>query len=230
MPTIGFNVGTVDLPDSRIQLTLWDLGGQVGLRPLWDHYYNDANALVFLVDAADQDRIYEVKRELSRLISEPQLSDAPIIILANKQDLPEALSVQDLAKQLDISLHGKPGSTNVSGQGTPTVTSSDMTVTVDLEGTTTDEDDETKSISVPTMTSRLSSSGAAAAATKSSEPQLKSSVTGYWPGTNRTVLVFPISCRAGIAGGIDDLLIYLRDVLPTLPRSLRLLSEKAERD
>mmetsp|Transcript_37711 Transcript_37711/g.75114 ORF Transcript_37711/g.75114 Transcript_37711/m.75114 type:complete len:120 (-) Transcript_37711:1816-2175(-) len=54
MPTIGFNVETVNL--SGIELTMWDVGGCDKIRPLWRHYYKNTQAVVFIVDCNDKDR------------------------------------------------------------------------------------------------------------------------------------------------------------------------------
>ena len=48
-------------------LRLWDLGGQENLRTLWDSYYLDAHAVVFVVDSSDRDRIEECKRTLGKI-------------------------------------------------------------------------------------------------------------------------------------------------------------------
>jgi len=41
IPTIGFNVETVT-PSSGISFTVWDVGGQDKIRPLWRHYFHNA--------------------------------------------------------------------------------------------------------------------------------------------------------------------------------------------
>ena len=39
IPTIGFNVETVEY--KNISFTVWDVGGQDKIRPLWRHYYHN---------------------------------------------------------------------------------------------------------------------------------------------------------------------------------------------
>eukprot|EP01084_Bolivina_argentea_P106581 190690_1 len=55
IPTIGFNVDTVEY--KNVSFTVWDIGGQDKIRPLWRHYYKNAEAIIFVVDSNDRDRI-----------------------------------------------------------------------------------------------------------------------------------------------------------------------------
>lgn len=68
-----------------LQFTVWDVGGQPKLRPLWRHYYYNTQAIVFVVDAADTDRLQEAGGELTKLMLERELRDVPLLIYANKQ-------------------------------------------------------------------------------------------------------------------------------------------------
>jgi ADP-ribosylation factor protein 6 len=66
-----------------------DVGGQDKIRPLWRHYYIGTQALIFVVDAGDRDRIDEARQELHRIINDREMRDAIILVFANKQDLPD---------------------------------------------------------------------------------------------------------------------------------------------
>ena len=55
-----------------------------------------------MLDSNDRDRISECKDELWRLLGEEELVDATILVLANKQDLPSAMSVEEVAERLEI--------------------------------------------------------------------------------------------------------------------------------
>lgn len=48
---------TLSLPDSRVQLVLWDVGGCDKIRPLWRHYYKNTQGLIFVADSTDLDRV-----------------------------------------------------------------------------------------------------------------------------------------------------------------------------
>lgn len=71
---------------------MWDLGGQTGLRPYWRCYYQDTNAVVFVIDSADRERLEIAKQELDLMLQEEELRGAPVLVLANKQDLPNAMN------------------------------------------------------------------------------------------------------------------------------------------
>ena len=49
LPTVGLNVGRLDI--NKNQLLFWDLGGQPGLRSIWDKYYADSHGIIFVVDS-----------------------------------------------------------------------------------------------------------------------------------------------------------------------------------
>merc|ERR1711885_91495 len=86
IPTIGFNVETVEY--KNISFTVWDVGGQTKIRPLWRHYFQNTQGLIFVVDSNDRDRIHETKDELNRMLAEDELREAVVLVFANKQDLP----------------------------------------------------------------------------------------------------------------------------------------------
>ena len=53
IPTVGFNVETVQ-PTKNVCFTVWDVGGQQVLRPLWRHYFQGCDGLVYIVDSSDR--------------------------------------------------------------------------------------------------------------------------------------------------------------------------------
>ena len=101
IPTIGFNVETVDISDN-IKLTVWDVGGQEKLRSLWRHYYDNTDGVIFVVDSADSDRFHIVRDELMFLNDQKAMQDVPFLILCNKQDLPGAKRTTEIAVELEI--------------------------------------------------------------------------------------------------------------------------------
>ncbi|XP_063216763.1 E3 ubiquitin-protein ligase TRIM23-like [Bacillus rossius redtenbacheri] len=94
IPTIGFNVEMVEY--RNLKFTIWDVGGQPKLRPLWKHYYLNTQAVVFVIDSSDQERLPEAHSELAKLMSEKELKDATFLILANKQDVPGCATIEEL--------------------------------------------------------------------------------------------------------------------------------------
>ena len=100
IPTIGFNVETVQY--KNLNFTMWDVGGQTKLRPLWRHYYDNTTGIIFVVDSNDPDRLNLARDELCKLATEDSLAHAAVLVLANKQDLPNALTPAKLTEKLGL--------------------------------------------------------------------------------------------------------------------------------
>jgi len=100
IPTIGFNVETVEY--KNISFTVWDVGGQDKIRPLWRHYFTNTQGLIFVVDSNDKERLQEATEELNKMVNEDELRDAIVLVFANKQDLPNALSVSEITEKLKL--------------------------------------------------------------------------------------------------------------------------------
>jgi ADP-ribosylation factor protein 1 len=100
IPTIGFNVETVEY--KNISFTVWDVGGQDKIRPLWRHYFQNTQGLIFVVDSNDRERLSEAREELSRMLSEDELRDAVLLVFCNKQDLPNACSASEVTDKLGL--------------------------------------------------------------------------------------------------------------------------------
>lgn len=102
IPTIGFNVETVNYKNIKFQV--WDLGGQTSIRPYWRCYYTNTDAIIYVVDSVDKDRIATSKEELIAMLDEEELKDAALLVFANKQDMEGAMSVMDVSNALGLSL------------------------------------------------------------------------------------------------------------------------------
>ena len=101
IPTIGFNVETVEY--KNISFTVWDVGGQDKIRPLWRHYYQNTQGLIFVVDSNDRDRVDAARDEMHRMLNEDELRDAILLVFANKQDLPNAMSAAEMTDKLGLN-------------------------------------------------------------------------------------------------------------------------------
>ena len=66
----GFNVETVEY--KNISFTVWDVGGQDKIRPLWRHYFQNTQGLIFVVDSNDRERIAEAQDELTKMVKKLQ--------------------------------------------------------------------------------------------------------------------------------------------------------------
>lgn len=94
VPTIGQNMVRIEY--GKVLVRFWDLGGQESLRALWEGYFSDAHAVVFVVDSTDRARIEECRDELHKIISTEVMVSTPVLMLANKQDRDDCMEVEDI--------------------------------------------------------------------------------------------------------------------------------------
>eukprot|EP00850_Spirogloea_muscicola_P003763 SM000015S01263 [mRNA] locus=s15:887643:889427:+ [translate_table: standard] len=100
VPTVGLNIGRVEA--HKAKLIFWDLGGQLGLRAIWEKYYEEAHAVVYVVDAAAHGQLEDAKNALEKILRHEDLLGAPVLIFANKQDIDGAMSADELTRYLDL--------------------------------------------------------------------------------------------------------------------------------
>ncbi|ETV91693.1 hypothetical protein H310_13763 [Aphanomyces invadans] len=100
-PTVGLNIAKVDI--SRTNVIFWDLGGQERLRAIWSKYYNESHGVVFVVDSSDTARFDEAKAALASMLAHPELSDVPVLVLANKSDLDASMGTAELTARLELN-------------------------------------------------------------------------------------------------------------------------------
>ena len=100
IPTIGFNLETIQY--KGLNITCWDVGGSDKFYPPWRKYYANTNAIIYVVDSNDRVRIPEVRIELEKMLGEEDLREAILLVFANKQDLPNALNVNEITEGLGL--------------------------------------------------------------------------------------------------------------------------------
>ena len=100
IPTIGFNVETVEY--KNISFTVWDVGGQDKIRPLWRHYFQNTQGVIFVIDSNDRERVGEAREEMMRMLNEDELRDSVLLVFANKQDLPNAMNAAEITDKLAL--------------------------------------------------------------------------------------------------------------------------------
>merc|ERR1712178_163877 len=101
IPSIGFNVETVEY--KNISFTVWVVGGQDKIRPLWRYYYQNTQGLIFVIDSNDRDRIEDAREELSKMLNEEEMQGAALLVFANKQDLPNSMPAAEVAEKLGLN-------------------------------------------------------------------------------------------------------------------------------
>ncbi|CAM8976121.1 unnamed protein product [Rhodiola kirilowii] len=100
VPTIGFNVEKVQY--KNVMFTVWDVGGQEKLRPLWRHYFNNTDGLIYVVDSLDRERIDKAKAEFQTIINDPFMLNSVILVFANKQDMRGAMTPREVCEGLGL--------------------------------------------------------------------------------------------------------------------------------
>ncbi len=110
VPTVGFQVE--EFTKANISFTVFDMSGQGRYRKLWEHYYKDVQAVIFVVDTTDKIRMCVAKNELESLLAHEDVrrNRVPVLFFANKMDLQGALSSVEVmeAMELDNLVSEKP--------------------------------------------------------------------------------------------------------------------------
>jgi ADP-ribosylation factor-like protein 8 len=70
---------------------------------MWERYCRGVTAIVYMVDAADHEKIEASKNELHSLLSKPQLAGIPVLVLGNKVDLPNSLREREIIERMGLS-------------------------------------------------------------------------------------------------------------------------------
>mmetsp|Transcript_26896 Transcript_26896/g.86398 ORF Transcript_26896/g.86398 Transcript_26896/m.86398 type:complete len:218 (+) Transcript_26896:399-1052(+) len=95
----GFAVATC----RSVSFKTFDMSGAGRYRNLWEHYFKDAQAIIFVVDTSDKIRMCVAKDELDSMLGNQDLkSGIPILFFANKMDIPTSLSPVDTAQALKL--------------------------------------------------------------------------------------------------------------------------------
>ncbi|CAH8513424.1 unnamed protein product [Schistosoma margrebowiei] len=100
IPTVGFNLRKVT--KGNVTIKMWDIGGQPRFRSMWERYCRGVNAIIYMVDAADHEKLEASRNELHGLLDKPQLLGIPVLVLGNKKDLPNAFAEHELITALNL--------------------------------------------------------------------------------------------------------------------------------
>ncbi|KAG8585071.1 hypothetical protein GDO81_004883 [Engystomops pustulosus] len=100
-PTVGFNVESLEIA-KNVFVTVWDVGGQDKLRSNWKEYLEDTDVLIYVVDSTEKVRVQDATAELLSILNNENMAGVPFLVLANKQDLPEAMSTSELVNILKL--------------------------------------------------------------------------------------------------------------------------------
>jgi len=114
-PTDAYKVR--DIKFKGVKFNVWDVSGKKSTRSLWKHYYREGgtDAIIYVVDSSDRERIKEAKQCLSSAMMDPAIANVLLFVLANKQDedgaltpdeVEEALSLNNYRNQRQVVIHG----------------------------------------------------------------------------------------------------------------------------
>lgn len=100
---MGFQVE--EFSKNNINFTVYDMSGQGRYRSLWEHYYADVQAIIYVVDSTDRIRMCVAKEELEQLLSHEEIkkTKAPILFFANKVTYSCTVVIISNAVQMDIA-------------------------------------------------------------------------------------------------------------------------------
>merc|ERR1711871_1424616 len=99
-PTQGFNIKS--LLHEGFKPNVWDIGGQKTIRPYWKNYFENTDALIYVVDSSDRRCLEESAGELAELLEEDKLAGIPVLVFANKQDLMSAVPADELVETMNL--------------------------------------------------------------------------------------------------------------------------------
>ena len=101
----------------NIRFNSYDLGGHQQARKTWREYAGNVDGMIFMIDAADRDRLPEAREELNNVLAMPELNNLPIVVFGNKIDRRDALQESDFREAMGLPYHltkGKDGQSNPS--------------------------------------------------------------------------------------------------------------------
>lgn len=96
------SVNVEDFETKEMTFTVWDVAGKDRVRPVWRHYYENSDGLIFVVDSANRERVKDAAEELHKILDDDLMHDVPVLVFANKMDLPTAMSENQLIDSLRL--------------------------------------------------------------------------------------------------------------------------------
>ncbi|KAL6909590.1 hypothetical protein ACP4OV_001871 [Aristida adscensionis] len=99
-PTVGLHTETFE--HNNISFTFWEIGGQTKYQPLVRHYFHGTQGIIFVVDSCNRERLPHARDELNMILNQEEVRDAVMLVFANKQDLPDAMSSAEIAEELGL--------------------------------------------------------------------------------------------------------------------------------
>ena len=93
-------------------MTFWDVGGQA--TKLWRHYFDKIDAVIFVIDSTDEEKLLFAREEFGRILKDESLAGVPVLLFYNKKDIKErSKSAQELNQRLEVEEYQKERSISV---------------------------------------------------------------------------------------------------------------------
>jgi len=106
VPTIGAQKSSVKI--GNVEFNIHDIGGHKSFQVLWESFCSSSNVVLYVVDSSDEEAIAASASQLETLISIESLVNIPILLIANKQDIPGSLTSEEIMARFrlqDIENH-----------------------------------------------------------------------------------------------------------------------------
>ena len=99
-PTIGARSSTIKV--GNVDLFVYDIGGDRSYQYLWSLYCKTSDVILYVLDSSDQEAVERSQSQLESLFNDQEIADIPILVIANKEDLPEALKSNEIISRLRL--------------------------------------------------------------------------------------------------------------------------------
>jgi len=90
IPTVGTNLMNVTTL-KKTEVTVREIGG--AMAPIWNKYYKDASAIMFMIDLSRPTQVANAAVELMSLLSHPSTQTSPVLVILNKKDVPSSMKM-----------------------------------------------------------------------------------------------------------------------------------------
>ena len=98
VPTVGLNVES--LTYKNLEFLVFDVGGKI--KSLWQHYYDNTDALIFVIDSTDKERLWIIKNEIMKINEDLKFSNTVLLVLFNKQDRSDIVEYPELLENTGV--------------------------------------------------------------------------------------------------------------------------------
>ncbi len=110
IPTIALDFGDAQIGEYKV--SLWDLGGQDQFRFMWDSFLPGTNTILLVTDSS-MENVQKTKELVEKYSN---FNGTKLLIIANKQDLPGALSPSEVESILGAKTYGTIATDSISKQ------------------------------------------------------------------------------------------------------------------